>query len=326
MAGFGKKPKGQDFNLLRDILNRGADTQAGLIKGGFTTTGELGEKFRTERDALGRTFETGANQRAEQFAQGLQQVESPNLVREQQAKARELAFRGLPGTQELIRENLAATGGLNRGAAVRALQQPVLQASQQASDTGFQIQQEANLRNIQRKQIALDTIFNTGQGAALERLGIDRETANVLLETGRSDILDRAFKLAGIEEGRTQGLLNIEQSRQISDIAREQAKRADQAALVKTLTSTAGSIIGSKIGGPIGGAIGKQGGGTVANLGSSLIAGNRSAGAQSGGQDINTLLLMQRLFSQQQSGGGGGRGAINPSGIQRTSNLINRRF
>jgi hypothetical protein len=275
---FGGKPKGIDTQLLQDILTRGTQKQTGLVKSAFAQTPQLSRQFEARRGALGKAFETGSAQRAQQFAQGLQQIESPDFVRQQQARARELAFRDVPAAQQQIREQLAATGGLGRGVAIRALQQPTLQAAQASRDESFRIEQAARQRDINRQQSALSTIFQTGQGAALQRLGIDEATANVLLETGRSDILDRAFKLAGIEAGRTQGLLDIEQLRQTQEIAREQAKQAGKAQLLSTIGSLAGAglgafagpagpLIGSQLGGQLGGF---AGGGQAPDLSSAL--------------------------------------------------------
>jgi len=277
MGLFGKKPKGIDTGMLQAILQQGLEKQKGTIEEGYSKLPALTQKFEDTSGRLGEEFQTGAMNRAQQYAQGLQQVESPDLVRQQQAKAQELAFRNLPAAQQAIKENLAATGGLQRGAAIRALQAPVLQASQQASDMGFQIQEQAQLRNIARKEQALDTIFETGQGAALQKLGIDRGTASVLLNTGREDILNRAMALADIEAQRTQGLLEIEQLRQTQNITREQAKRAQRGALIGGLGSLAGAGLGMMVpgGGLAGAAIGSQlgafaGSGATPDLSSAL--------------------------------------------------------
>lgn len=262
-----KKTPSFDTGALRAILEQGQTRAKNEINTGFSQSAPLLKQFESSRNALGKAFETGANQRAQTFAQGLQQVESPEFVRQQQAKARELAFRDLPGTQELIREQLGATGGLNRGAAIRALQAPVLQAAQTASDQGFQIQQDAAARDINRRQVALKTIFDTGQGAALERLGIDEQTANTLLKTGRADIIDRAMALAGIEQNRTQGLLDIETLRQQQEIAKAQAKNARRGALLSSVGSLAGAGLGS-FGGPTGALLGSNLGGQLGGLAS----------------------------------------------------------
>ena len=313
MPLFGKKPKGIDTAALQAILNQGADKQRQIIETGFQDVAPLRGEFEQRRQALGQSFEQGANQRAQQFGQQLQQVESPDFVRRQQAKARELAFRGLPAAQQNIREQLAATGGLNRGAAITALSQPVLQAAQAARDESFNIEQAARGRDIARRQAAIQTVFETGQGAALERLGIDRQTANVLLETGRSDILDRAFKIAGIEQGRTQGLLDIEQTRQLQEIARDQAKNASRGALLGGLGSLAGAGLGFGLGGgAFGGLIGSQLGGQLGSF------------AGGGTPDLSGALAALAL-RRQQSGIRPSAGPINPAGIQRVSNQINRR-
>lgn len=296
MALFGGSPKGFDTAALQRMIDAAAQTKAGVVRGAFERLPALNKQFGLDRAALGRAFETGENQRAQQFAQGLQQIESPEFVGQQQAKARELAFRDLPAAQQAIRENLAATGGLNRGAAITALQQPVLQASRAASDTGFQIQQEANQRNIARKQLAIETIFSTGQGAALERLGIDRDTANTLFKLGRSDLIDKAMAIAGIEEGRSQGLLDVEMLRQQQGIAKDQARRQQTAQLL----STAGMLGGAALGGfagpgagfnPLGGLIGSQLGGSI---------GGFAGGGGGAGQapDLSSLLTLLAFKGQ----------------------------
>ena len=291
LFGSSKVPK-IDTAALQRILNEGATNQRNIIQSGFDRAAPLLGQFEERRQALGQSFEEGANQRAQQFGRQLQQVESPDFVRRQQARARELAFRGLPAAQQNIREQLAATGGLNRGAAITALSQPVLQASQAARDEAFNIEQAARGRDIARRQTAIDTVFQTGQGAALERLGIDRQTANVLLETGRSDILDRAFKLAGIEAGRTQGLLDIEQTRQLQEIARAQEKNARRGALLGGLGSLAGAGLGFGLGGgAFGGLIGSQIGGQLGGF----------AGG-GGAPDLSGALAALALRRRQQGG------------------------
>lgn len=278
MALFGGgKPKALDAGALQAILNRGASNQRNLVNQGFGQTPQLSQDFESKRNALGQAFETGANQRAQTFGLQLGQVESPDFVREQQARAREIAFRDLPTAQQNIREQLGATGGLNRGVAIRALAQPTLQAAQASRDAQFQIQQDAARRNIERKEQTIETVFNTGQGAALEKLGIDKETANVLLKTGRADILDRAFALAGIEEGRTQGLLDIEQQRQLSEIAREAEKTRRKGGVFGAIGSLGGAVVGGVLGAKLGGPAGAVGG---ASLGSQV---GGQLGAAAGG-------------------------------------------
>lgn len=264
MALFGKKPKGIDTQALQNILNQGATRQTDIINRAFTEAPQITSNFAQTQNQLAEAFESDANRRAQEFGQQLQGVESPDLTRQRIAKSAELAFRNLPAVQQNIREQLAATGGLGRGAAIRALARPTLEASRSASDEAFRIQSAADQRNVERREKALDTIFSTGQAAALTRLGIDRNTARVLLETGRGDILDKAFKLAGIEAGRTQGLLDIEKLRQTQEAAKEAASQARLGQVLSGVGSLAGTGIGFLAGGgPIGALAGSQIGGQV---------------------------------------------------------------
>lgn len=257
-----------DINMLRTLLEQGTQKQRGLIKGAYEKTPELSQKFGAKMGELGTGFVTGSEQRAKQFGTQLTGLESPEMVRQRQAKATELAFRNLPQAQQMIRENLAATGGLGRGAAVRALQQPVMQASQQAADEAFRIQQAADERGIARQELAISNLFETGQGAALEKLGIDKDTATMLLKTGRADILDRAIKLAGIESAYTQGLMDIEVMRGQQEAARKAAKRKRRAAITSSIGTLAGGGIGAFAGGPMGAMMGSQLGGQLGGLAS----------------------------------------------------------
>ena len=121
----------------------------------------------------------------------------------------------------------------------------------------------------------------------MQKLGIDRNVAQTLMENGRGDLLDRAMRLSGIEAGRTQGLLDVETLRQQQEIAKDSAKRQRNA----QLASLAGTVAGSFAGGPgIGGAIGGQIGGQ--------LGGAAAGGAPSGGFDLSGLLTMLALRGQ----------------------------
>lgn len=263
MGLFGGSSKGIDTGALRNILERGINRRRSLVEGAFTELPQFGQTFEKSQQEAGEQFADTSRQAAQNLASGLRNVESPDFVRRQQAKSRELAFRDLPAAQQQIRESLAATGGLGRGVAVRALQQPVLQAQQTAADQAFQIEQGAAGRNIARQEQALNQIFSTDAGIALQQLGIDQDVARTLLETGREDVLDRALQLSGIEAERTQGLLDLETLRQQQEIAQDQQKRARLAAILGTVGSIGGAAIG---GGGFGSVVGSQLGGGLGGL------------------------------------------------------------
>jgi len=280
---------GYDAGRLQNILLGGAERQKQQVEGAYRATPLLEQKFRKEQQDIGQGFMDTSKQQALEYGRNLTGIDTADLVKQRQGQAQELAFRNLPAAQQAIRENLAATGGLNRGAAVKALQQPVLQASQQAADTSFAIQAQADAENLARKQQAVENLFSTQQGATLQKLGIDKNTAMYLVEQGRGDILDRASALAGIEGSTTQGLLDIEQRRQQYEAAKESANKAKRAQLYSTLGTAAGAGIGALAGGPIGMQLGSQFGGQLGGL-----AGGGQANLQPGITDLAGLLMARR--------------------------------
>jgi len=302
MGLFGGSSKGLNTGRMRDMLMSGLGRQEQKVKGGFREASLLDDKFRKEQQGLGQGFVDTSRQQAMDFGRNLENIDTSDMVKQRQAKAQELAFRNLPAAQQALRENLAATGGLNRGAAIRPLQQPVLQASQQAADQAFNIQSQADQDTIARREQALGTLFNTEQGAALQKLGIDEDTARTLMETGRSDVLGRAMQLAGIEGQRTQGLLDIETLAQRQDMAKDAAKRQQKTALLNMLGQGVGAAAGFAAGGPMGMSVGSQLGGSLGTA-----AGGGQANFQPGISDLASLLAARRAASTGTSSIGGGR-------------------
>lgn len=290
----GGSPKGIDTGKLRTMLEQGLNKQKGIVEQGFAQLPQFGQAFEQKQGQLGADLVSGSRDRAMEFGKGLEAIDTSDQVKARQGQAQELAFRNLPAAQQAIRENLAATGGLNRGVAVRALQQPVLQASQQAADESFNIQSEADQANIARREQALGTLFNTEQGAALTKLGIDKDTARTLMETGRSDVLNRALQLTNIEGQRTQGLLDIETLAQQQSAAQDAAKRGRLGQVLSTVGGLGGAALGS-FGGPLGIAVGSQ-------LGTQLgqAAGGNAADFGPGATNLGLLLAQRRAASGAQ--------------------------
>lgn len=301
MALFGGSPRGIDEGALRNALLSGLARKEEQIKAGFRQTPQIFKKFEQRQQDVGQGFIDQSKQRALDFGKQLEGIDTSDLVRQRQAKARELAFRDLPSVQQNIRESLAATGGLGRGAAIRALQAPVLQAAQTSADQSFAIQSAADEGNLLRRQQAVENMFNTTQGAALQKFGIDKDTAMLLLETGRADVLDRAAALAGIEGQRTQGLLDIEQARQQSEMAKDAARRQRTAQLISGIGTLGGAAVGGLAGGLPGASIGSQlggqlggfaGSGSTPDLSSSLLLLSALRGPNKGQQRAD--LMKQR--------------------------------
>ncbi len=236
--GGGKAPSVDTSQLTREAkagaqrqreIATGARAELAPLAGQFaTSTGEATTRAAARRKALAGKFlqDVGKGQKAlgtAQFNQAKQQI-----------------LGEIPELQRAAREGAAATGGLKRGAAAMAIQAPVQQAQEQlggvAGDIAIQSQATQNQ--------AFNQIFQGDQAFDLERLGIDQNVAKTLMDTGRTDILQEALQLAGVEGQLITDLLGIEQMRMESDAARSLASSQRRSALTGALLGVGGQVAG----------------------------------------------------------------------------------
>lgn len=241
---FGKKKKGPQVDVAgltrlaqdtagrkREILGQLSPKLDPLSAKFEGTQGQIGSQYRADVGKMGEGFladieKTGQAKDTAQF----------NLAQEQ-------TFRQLPQVQQAIRESLAGTGGLGRGYAVTELAKAPLQAAQNLSD----LTQELAIAGGDRKAAALDRVYQTNSGAALNKLGIDRDTAQMLLETGRSDILTQAAQALGIEDQLAEDLFGIQQLAMGQGFARNAAENENRQNITNALVGIGGNLIGRGI-------------------------------------------------------------------------------
>jgi hypothetical protein len=226
---------------LRDILSKSAETQRGLVE---TLPGQLKPftgQLQQGTQQLGQGFTDATKARTADFQR--------NLVNPQASEAavtarQEQNFRGVPAAQQAIREALASTGRLQTGRASNALAAPVLAAAEDTRDFAADVafQDEAARRE------GLKTGLSIEQQADLTKLGLDEDTMRTLFETGRGDVLQQVGEFLGIEGDLSQGLFNLENTKQQSDIAQAQNRANNRAGLRNALLGIGGQLAGVGIG------------------------------------------------------------------------------
>lgn len=226
---------------LRDILNKSAETQRSLVN---TLPGQL-SPFNTELKAktsqLGTDYVAGTNNRVAEFQKG---IVNPAATEAAVTARQEQNFRGVPAQQQAIREALASTGRLQTGRASNALIQPVLAAAQDTRD--FAADQAFNDEAARRD--ALKTGLSVNQQADLAKLGLDEDTMRTLFESGRGDIIQQVAEQLGIEGDLSQGLFNLENTKQQSDISTAINRANNRAGLRNALLGIGGQLAGIGIG------------------------------------------------------------------------------
>ena len=228
---------------LEQRTQTGAQRQRDIIGGARKEVAPLGGQFKSSIGTAVNTAEQRRRALAGDFLSNLGKGQKA-LGTAQFGQAKQQILGALPELQRAAREGSAATGGLKRGAAATAIQAPVTQAGAALGDVAGDIAIQAQTQKNQ----AFSNIFQGDRAFELQKLGIDQDVAETLLSTGRSDILQEALQLAGVEGQLTADLLGIEQNRQEIAAAESLARKQREAALRSAIIGTGGSIIGSVAG------------------------------------------------------------------------------
>lgn len=226
---------------LRDILNKSAETQRGLVN---TLPGQLKpftQELGAKTESLGQDYVSGTASRVGDFQRSFV---NPAASEAAVTARQEQNFRSVPMQQQAIREALASTGRLQTGRASNALAAPVLAAAEDTRDFAA----DRAFADEQSRQEALKTGLSLNQQADLAKLGLDEDTMRTLFETGRGDVLQQVGEFLGIEGDLSQGLFNLENTKQQSDIAAAQEKANRRASLRNALLGIGGQLAGVSIG------------------------------------------------------------------------------
>lgn len=255
---------GYDTEKLKGIVGEGYNKRKNLLEGAFGQLPQFGTDYEKKATGIGDTFSNANLGAAEEYQKGLAGLGDEQKAANELSVAanREQNFRQVPEVERRIRDIVGATVGFGSGAAAPQLAAPTLQAAQQSGD--FQNQLEVNRLNeaASNRKEGLGTIFSAKQTNALNKMGIDQDTAKMLLETGRGDVLNKALQLSGLEGENAQSLLDIEQLSQSQNIARAQAEAKAKAGRLGAITSLVGTGAGAFFG-PTGALIGNQIGSTI---------------------------------------------------------------
>lgn len=246
LGGFAgkKKPKTPDYSALINSLNASGQRQRGYITGLRPQLQPLSDQFRTGTSALSGQYRGNVAGRGQQFVGDVGNAASAvgtNLS--DQLKRHTLEAQ--PELQQGLRESLAATGGLHRGAASIAAQRQNIEAGRQIGEG----QSDIALNELQGRQSALGQVFGADTDAAAKSLGIDTGALQALFNSGREDLIREAQALIDEEAGRVSSIAGLQgaalDSRYGADLAASQ-NRDDLIQSLLSLGGTAASTYAKK--------------------------------------------------------------------------------
>ena len=201
-----------DIGQLLNTINSAGQYQQGLINSLPANLQALIAPYVTSMNQAGQTLQTNVGNSGQDYLNKVSALYGPNSPAAQAAMAafKQNAYATLPGTLNATKANLAATGGLGRGAAskaiAQAIQAPATAVSQNAANvTASQLSQQQ-----QATQQALASINSMNDQVFQAQFGMSKDMATNILQTGRQDMKDQLAQLINQSNNQTNQLLGVE--------------------------------------------------------------------------------------------------------------------
>lgn len=245
ILGKKKKAKGPDIGYLTGQIKQGSEKARGYVGQEFGELAPVTTQYGQGIEELGTGYEAKTKGLAEEYQKNLGQLgEADKTARDLSValKSKE-SYGAVPMQQQMIREQLAASGGMRTGAASKLLAQPTMQAAQDVSRAGTEMDISNLERQSARQEQGVNTLYQSQAGAALTKLGLDQEKLTTLMENGRADIISKYAKLAGIDEAELNALLGLEGMRTQVDMANTTAANARQQEIWNQLGGLGSSLM-----------------------------------------------------------------------------------
>lgn len=230
LAGKKKAPKAPDYSALIPQINASTTERKRLAESTRSSLAPINQKFGTDAKDLSAALLSKTKAAGSEYldqASNAASLRSRSLV----DSLKQDVLDAQPDITQSLKENLAATGGLQRGSARVAFREQATNAAREVARGSTAIRQD----ELASRQKALDTIFNTNQDALLKATGLDYDTAKALAAMGRVDLLREAAELAAAEQDRTNALLGIAQNNMAANTAAQAARNQNRADLNSAL-------------------------------------------------------------------------------------------
>lgn len=241
-----------DISALLDTINKNKQANTDLIKNLPVELQPLYEEYKKSLGDAGTQLRADTTGIGQNLLEQTKALYDPNsaAVQATLAALRQQDYSTLPGTLNALRSQLAATGGLARGGASRAITEAVLapaaQYSQQAANT------EANQLNLQQTnvQAALNKIAQMDEQTAQDIFGMSKEQAANILQFGRQDLQNQLADLINTNNTAANATLGAQGVAANNAYQNAVTRNAQQAAVVNGLVNLGVDAAGSMFGGP----------------------------------------------------------------------------
>lgn len=254
-----------DINGLLATIAQNKTANADLINNLPPQLRKLYDQYAASLTGAGQTLQGTTNDIGQNLLSSTKSLYGPNsdAVQATLAALKQQDYSTLPGTIDALKANLAGSGGLNRGAAARAITQatlaPAAQYSQQSANVTAQ-QLQAQQQNVQQ---ALNKIAQIDDQTAQSLFGMSKDEASNILQFGRQDLQKQLADLINNNNAATSANLNAQGIAVNNAYQNAVTRNAQQEAIVNGLVNTGVDVASMFGGGAGGGATGLPAGADV---------------------------------------------------------------
>jgi hypothetical protein len=216
----------KDLSALFATLDKAGGYQKDLINKLPESLKPLYEEYKQSLGQAGATLQASTSdigQRLLEQTKGLYGPDS-DVVKSTLAGLKTQDYSTLPGTLRNLTSNLAATGGLQRGGAAKALTAAVMAPAQAYSGQAQTVMSQQLQAQQQNTQNAINKIASMDDQTAQSLFGMSKDEASQILTYGRDDLKTQLTDLVNQSVRDTSARLGLQN---------EQAENAYQNALTR---------------------------------------------------------------------------------------------
>lgn len=234
-----KKAKAPDYSGVMRELDASGARQRDITASVRPQTTTLNNKFGTDANSLTAALQSKSQAMGREYIRDAGSA-STNLGNNLADTLKQRVLRNTPELQRSLREGMAASGGLNRGAVGAGMSRV---AVGQAQELGSGLR-DISAQELAAKNKAIDTVFNTDQDTLRTATGLDYQTLQKLLDSGRTDIITEAANLLDSERSINSAKAGILGAGADSASAASAASAANQNDLISALLGGIGKGVG----------------------------------------------------------------------------------
>jgi hypothetical protein len=229
-----------DVAPLLLAINSSGDAQKSLIANLPDELKPLYAQYQAAMGQAGTTLQGTTNQIGQNLLSQTKANYDPNsaAVQATLAALKQNDYSTLPGTVNNLKSQLAATGGLQRGGAARAITQAVMNPAAQFSQQAGNVQAQSLQQGQSNVQSAINKIAALDDSTAQQLFGMTTQQATNILTSGRQDLQNQLAQLinqSNTQTNQTLGVLGLSANNGYQNAV---AENASQAGIVNGLINT----------------------------------------------------------------------------------------